>query len=154
MNTRNRQQDRGETLVELVMAVAILGTAVVALVGGIGTSVLLSDVHRKQATAGAVVRTYAEAIEGVVDASPTGYTGCARPSAYASPTGFAAPDGYAATVTSVTYWDQKSSSFVPGCATDSGLQMVSLSVSSTDTKVNETLAVIVRNPCRKSDATC
>jgi type II secretory pathway pseudopilin PulG len=154
MTTRDRQQDRGETLVELVTAVAILGTAVVALVGGIGTSIVLSDVHRKQATAGAVVRTYAEAIEGAVDASPTGYAGCAKPSAYAAPPGFSTPDGYAATVTAVTYWDQKSSSFVTGCTTDSGLQRVSVSVSSTDTKVTQSLAVIVRNPCRRTDATC
>jgi hypothetical protein len=55
----------------------------------------------------------------------------------------------------VTYWDQKSASFVSSCSTDRGLQLVSVSVSSTDTKASQSLAVVVRNPCRKKiDATC
>jgi prepilin-type N-terminal cleavage/methylation domain-containing protein len=46
-----RDSSSGETLVELLVAMSILGVAVVALVSGIGTSVLVSDVHRKEATA-------------------------------------------------------------------------------------------------------
>jgi type II secretory pathway pseudopilin PulG len=73
-----RDSSSGETLVELLVAMSILGVAVVALVSGIGTSVLVSDVHRKEATAGAVVRTYGEAIAAAVDASTSGLRGSPR----------------------------------------------------------------------------
>jgi hypothetical protein len=48
--------DRGETLLEVLIAVVIIGVAIVAIIGGLVTSVLMSDVHRKQATAGSAVR--------------------------------------------------------------------------------------------------
>jgi type II secretory pathway pseudopilin PulG len=150
--------ENGETLVELMTAMAILGTAVVALVGGIGTSVVMSDVHRKEATAGAVVRTYGEAIQSEVAGSPTGYVECAASDAksdpYARPAGFTVPEGFTAVVTAIHYWEPEKGSFVSLCRSDSGIQEVSLSVSSTDVKATETLDVIVRNPCRASDRTC
>ena len=43
--------------------IAIMGIAVVAIVSGLGASILMSDVHRKQATSATYVRGYAEAIE-------------------------------------------------------------------------------------------
>ena len=52
MSGRHRVADeRGETLVEMLLAVAIMGIAAVALMAGLTTSVLMSDIHRKQATA-------------------------------------------------------------------------------------------------------
>jgi type II secretory pathway pseudopilin PulG len=63
-----RDDDRGETLIELIVALAIMGITVVAIVSGIATGIVMSDIHRKQATAGAVVRQYAEAIENDVAA--------------------------------------------------------------------------------------
>ena len=52
--------DRGETLLELLIAVVIMGVAVVAVVAALVNSVQLSDVHRKQATAAA--KAYQQAI--------------------------------------------------------------------------------------------
>ena len=43
--------ERGETLLELVIASALLGLVVVAIVGGLATTVLGSHVHREQADA-------------------------------------------------------------------------------------------------------
>ena len=65
MPTRARpgSNDTGETLIELIMAVAIMGITIVAIVGGIATSILMSDIHRKQTTAGASVRNYADTLQ-------------------------------------------------------------------------------------------
>jgi type II secretory pathway pseudopilin PulG len=43
--------DRGESLLELIVAILILGTCVVAIGTGIALSIKISDVHRGQAIA-------------------------------------------------------------------------------------------------------
>jgi len=48
--------ERGETLLELVVAVTIMGLAVAAIVGGMATSIMMSDIHRQEARAGAAAR--------------------------------------------------------------------------------------------------
>src|SRR5262249_20079284 len=68
--------DRGETLIELLVAMLIMGTATVAVVGGLGTAILMSDVHRKQATIAVYMDTYAAKINGAV-ALANGYKDCA-----------------------------------------------------------------------------
>src|SRR5262245_54919286 len=92
------RDDRGETLVELMVALVIMSTAVIALVGGIATAVTVSDVHRKQATAGVYVRAFADAVEQRVAATPTGYTPCATTAAYSGAYSVPNPGQYAAEV--------------------------------------------------------
>jgi len=130
--------DEGETLIELIIAVAIMGIAVVAIVGGIATSILMSDVHRKQATAGASVRDYAEAVAGHYNPSAT-------PTYLPSAVGFAAPNGFTAAVTSVKCWNDTSNVF-SDCTTANAVQQVTLSVASTDSRASESVAVVVRQP--------
>lgn len=149
--TRLRRCDaeRGETLVELLVTVVIVGTAVVALVGALALAVRVSDIHRKQATAGAAVRAFAEAIETRVSAT-AGYVNCATPASYAGAyTG--TPNGYTATITAVEYWD--GTAFATTCTTDTGIQRVSLQVASDDGRATETLDVVLRQPCRVGE-TC
>jgi type II secretory pathway pseudopilin PulG len=145
MHTRGRPGaiDAGETLIELIMAVAIMGIAVVAIVGGIATSILMSDIHRKEASAGAYVRNYAEAIAGHYNAS-------ALLSSYApsAAIGFVldpATTGFTAAVTSVKCWDDTVSAFGT-CSGGSPVQQVTLSVASNDLRASESLVVVVRQP--------
>ncbi|WP_410586545.1 type II secretion system protein [Amycolatopsis sp. lyj-23] len=138
--------DRGETLLELLVAVAILGVAVVAVVGGIGVSVLMSDVHRKEATAGAGVRDFGEAVMA------GGYFPCAAPAKYASPAGFTVPPGFGSSVASVKYWT--GSAWSATCGTDTGLQQVTLQVASLDGRASERLEVVLRKPCKLGEPLC
>ena len=156
-------RDVGETLIELLMAVVIMGIAAVAVVGGIATSITMSDIHHKQATAGAAVRDYAEAVENAVATSTTSgamYTACATLPAGAHPAyspsqvGYTAPVGYSAQVASITYWNGSTLAFGSTCTTDAGVQMVSIRVSSNDLRATETLSVVIRNPCRPADSLC
>ena len=135
---RRSSNDEGETLIELIIAVAIMGIAVVAIVGGIATTIVMADVHRKQASAGAYVRDYAEAVSGH-------YSGSISPSYLPAAVGFTVPSGFTATVTSVKCWDDAGKVFST-CTTANDVQQVTLAVASTDTRASESLAVVVRQP--------
>ncbi len=150
--------DRGETLLELVIAVVILGIAVVAIVGGLASSVLISDVHRRQAQTGVIVRDYAEALQAAITADQANYVACAGPANYVpsaaaiAATGFTVPSGYTATA-SVQYWDGSAFGACPAGG-DTGLQRVSLTVTSDNGRARQSLVVLVRKPCRPTDAAC
>lgn len=133
---RPDHEDSGQTLVELVIAVAIMGVAVVAVVGAIAASVVMSDLHRKQTTASASVRNYAEAVAGRYDPSPS-------PSYSPAEVGLDLPAGFRARMTAVQCWDDAGNRFGP-CVTSNAVQMVTLTVESTDARVAESLVLVVR----------
>jgi type II secretory pathway pseudopilin PulG len=133
--------DQGETLLELIIAVAIMGIAVVSIVSGLVTSILMSDVHRKESSAGAYVRDYAENVENTVAAG--GYVTAATTTSYP----YTPSDSrYTASITTVRCW---TGSAWTGCTagTDIGVQQLTLQVkTSTDTRAAESLVVVVRKP--------
>lgn len=136
--------ESGETLVEVLVAVTIMGIAVVAIVSGIATSILMADIHRKQATAGVLVRNYGEAIETYVAAG--NYDSSASPNYLPATVGFSSPSAnFTPVVQSVQCWDDAAKTFV-GCTSGSAVQRVSVRVSSADQRTSEALAVIVRRP--------
>lgn len=126
--------EAGYSLVELLIAIAILGVGVTTVLGGMMTSITVSDLGRRQAEGQGAVRTMAEAIVGDT------YADCAT--SYPA-TGFSSPAGYTVTQT-VSYWD--GTAFVPTCGTDSGLQRVEITVGATDGRGAETLAFAKRKP--------
>jgi prepilin-type N-terminal cleavage/methylation domain-containing protein len=141
-----REGERGDTLIELLVAVVVMGIAVVAVSGGIAVSVRMSDIHRKQAQAGAYIRDFAEAVENAVQASPTAYVACAAAGTYDSYYTVPSAAFTVAAPTPVRYWD--GSTFGTTCTTDSGVQQLSLRIDSADNRVSETLVVVIRKPCR------
>jgi prepilin-type N-terminal cleavage/methylation domain-containing protein len=150
------RRDEGLTLVELIVTVAILGIAFLAIVGGMTTSILASDIHRKESTAETVLRSYAEFLKKQPWPSPA--CPAAYPTAFPTP-GFDPPAGYTPTVTEVEYWVSQPApspsptisghwdADPPGgtcAATDSGLQRLTLEVSSSDGRAAETVQMIKR----------
>jgi prepilin-type N-terminal cleavage/methylation domain-containing protein len=135
---RTGDSEAGLTMVEVLMAVAILGIGVVAIVGGMMTSIKSSDLERRAADAQTTVRAYAEAVAGAT------YAACA--SSYTA-TGFTAPTGFTASMT-VSYWNSTTSSFGSTCTvpTDSGLQKVALTVTASDGRATEKLSIAKRKP--------
>jgi len=152
---RPATDERGESLLELLIAVVVMGVAVVAIMAGITTSILVSDMHRKQATAGAAVRTYGELIENYV--AGVGYAGCAAASTEtagpyaATAVGFTVPSGYSVTVSVATSWN--GTNWV-ACTSDGGYQKVTVRVASGDSRAAEKVDVILRKPCRTTEAVC
>ncbi|TDP96770.1 type IV pilus modification PilV family protein [Labedaea rhizosphaerae] len=141
------RSEAGETLLELLIAVTIMGIALVAIVGGLVTTILISDVHRKQAVAGAFARDYGAAIQNVVAAG--GYQPCNAPTYAGAVLG---TPGYTKSITGSWYWN--GSSWQATCGTDTGLQKVRVQVRSTDGRAVESVDVVLRKPCRISDPSC
>jgi prepilin-type N-terminal cleavage/methylation domain-containing protein len=126
---RGAVDDRGETLVEILVAVTIMGIASSAFIGGLLMNIQGSDIHAKQATAQALVRDYAEAVVN------HGFQGC---------TG-----GYSAAAVGVTLPANYISSVTSSCSggTATGPATVTLVVSSTDGRASEQTVVVLRDSC-------
>lgn len=154
MPRRPAPGDRGETLIELLVTIVLMGLTVATILGAIANSIMLSGLHRKQAVAGAAVRTYAEAFAAAVDGSTSAYRSCGSLSYYRSLslTGYTPPASFTPSVTAVRYWS--GSAFGTTCGTDVGVQRLSLKVTSADGRVNETLDLVIRRPCRPTDTPC
>jgi prepilin-type N-terminal cleavage/methylation domain-containing protein len=154
---RRRADERGETLVEVLVAVVILGIAGVAITAALGLTVKVSDIHRKETTGGAYVRSFAEAIESYV-ATPgvTNYKPCAGANAYkvgavtsalGLPSGFTATQDAAKSVSTTGV-------VAAGCSSDTGVQQLTLHIKSADNRADETLTIVLRKPCDPSVAAC
>ncbi|MCW2857745.1 MAG: hypothetical protein JWR52_3360 [Marmoricola sp.] len=143
---RGQQLDRGETLVEILVSIAILGIAAIAILVGLQLAIKASDIQRKETTGGAYVRNYAEALENYVAAANSNYVACASTATYGPSTvGFSAPSGYTASVLSVQ--SVSATGALSTCTTDTGVEAVTLSVASSDNKANEKLMVLIRKAC-------
>jgi hypothetical protein len=127
------------------MAVAIMGIAVVSIVGAMGTSIIGTDHHRKQAQAHTVLLSAADTIKSQ-SANP--YQACAGAGTYAASSGVTLPSGWPASVISVqgvTYWN--GSTFAVACPpSDLKLQLIQLQVKSPDGRATESVSVVKRNP--------
>lgn len=55
--------ENGETLAELIVAIAIIGLAMVGIVGAVGAAATTSTINREQGTAENVLRQYAEFVQ-------------------------------------------------------------------------------------------
>jgi Tfp pilus assembly protein PilV len=139
---------QGETLLELLVSVAIMGTAFVAILAGIGTTLIATDSHRQEATAETVLRSYAERIQDPADVA---YVDCATTASYANPVGFSLPaSGWSASVTSVLAWQGDTPpTFAASCPSpDTGLQQLTLTVQSpaSSHQATETVVIVKRKP--------
>ncbi|MGN6609125.1 MAG: type II secretion system protein [Jatrophihabitans sp.] len=138
--------DDGFTLVELILAIAILGGVIAALVGAMFTNIKASDYNRKQATVDTILKDYAEALNVAVSAR-TGASWCLAGSTttnYAP--AYTAPTGYTV------------SGSAPNCPTFSAntaqYQVVTITASSQDARDSETLRVVVRPTCILTGSSC
>jgi type II secretory pathway pseudopilin PulG len=136
---RRIEADRGDTLLELIVAIAILGVCVVAIGAGITLSIKMSTIHRNQATANAFLHNYAETLQ-------SSYPVCSGSIASDYTGSLAAPSGFTSPAATVKFWDPTAAKFVAsGCPTsDPGLRQISLTLTSSDGLVAESLVFVVR----------
>jgi type II secretory pathway pseudopilin PulG len=143
----------GETLVETLVTVAIMGIAAGALLDGMMIAVGTSQVHRSHEQAQVVLRNWAESVGTMT------YLTC--PSAVlgnfpAAPTPL--PSGFSVSIPTVQYWNGTTNSFDSDrtrcqASGDGGLQKITLRVTvpaSLQPGFNADLSVILRKPCESS----
>jgi type II secretory pathway pseudopilin PulG len=105
-----RQSEAGDTLIEILIAIVVLGVASVALLLAFGTSLNGSATHRSLATFDTVLKTAADEVTSQLQQQSNALWGtCSGASPSTVFTGL--PTGYSAQVTSVQYWN--GTSFVP-----------------------------------------
>jgi len=138
------RSESGFSLPEILITIAIVGIAFVAILGGMITSITVSDFHRKEATADTLAR---DAAEWVKDTGQT-YIPCAQttgPSSYTLPPG---ASGYSVSVPNIAYWNGTSSnplSFVSSCPSpDQGLQRITIVATSSDGRASQTVTIVKR----------
>lgn len=158
-----RHSDDGETLVEIIVSVFILGFAAVAIGAGMTLSIKVSDIHRKQANAGSYVRDFAESVN---QSATNNYVNCISKATANLSTGsggyvnYTPPSGYTASISQVQYLTSAGSSGSPGasavfgatCTTDLGAQQLTIQVASNDARATEKLVVVIRKPCGPSSS--
>lgn len=153
--SRGSRDEAGETLVEVLVAIAILGLAAVAILAGVELSVKSSAIGRNQATGGSYVRSLGEAIQNEVNlhgyqkCGGSGYISSAVLKAAGIPTG--SPAAAYPSPSVVKTWAWTASGWQPCTASaDNGVQRLDLKVimpGDASHTATEYLSVIVRRPC-------
>lgn len=160
--------ERGETLIEIMVTVAVLGIAMVALLSGLWSVLRIGDSNTKASNADLVLRDYAETLKanGPTTIGSTSYDATYIPCQNLSTAGSTYPaytpqspnSAYTATITNIQFlngysgtapvWNSRSQ----GCPAggDQGLQLLTLSVSSPGgsgavSQRTETVNIIKRN---------
>ena len=141
-----RRSEAGDTLIEVLLALVILGLASVALLLAFATSISGSAEHRTLATADTVLRTVAEETISQMQQNSSGAFAC--PSTFtASPT---VPIGYSVTSITVQYWNGSNFSSSNPCVANSS-QLVTITVTSNG--VSYSISVVVQDPVAPAVAT-
>jgi type II secretory pathway pseudopilin PulG len=159
--------DRGDTLIELLLATAIMSITVAAIFGAMLTATKSSVSSRSVVNNGTLVKSFIEQAEYTIQlASSPVYSDCATPSTYSNAAlGYAVPAayaGYAVTVTDVKYWNATTNTFSldysgggsttcqssPSPDYKNGIQEI-IAVATTPGGGSAKISSIVRNPTYK-----
>jgi prepilin-type N-terminal cleavage/methylation domain-containing protein len=127
-----RYNDRGDTLIEILMAVVLIGVIFSGFVIALETNSTTSSEHRNLVTADALLRDYAEATKAAVRHDCN----------------VASPTTYATTTTSVAGIRFNSASTPAGqnCPAPTTVQRVDLTVTVLPNGPSRTLSIDVRTP--------
>jgi type II secretory pathway pseudopilin PulG len=153
-NDRPRRSEAGDTLIEVLLAVVILGITSVALLLCFATSISGSAEHRSQVTFDTVLRTASEeALSQFQQQTSSEFDTCTNPTYTVN---FSLPTGYSAVISNVQYWN--GSSFDSTCATNVP-QLITITVTS-PTGVTYSISSVVDGPvspaipCATTSAAC
>jgi type II secretory pathway pseudopilin PulG len=138
--------DRGDTLVEILISIIIMGIAGVAIITALQEGIFGSVSHRDAAEAESAMRYFAENVTNQT------YDKCTTSPAHSAAYTVGLPSGAAYTaltgsITKTEYWDDINSTYSTSCPSDAdrGLQRLTLKIKSTDNRVTTTVMILKRN---------
>lgn len=146
--SRRQHLDEGESLIEVMITIIVLGIALTAVLSGFATSIGISFIHKTQATEQTIARDFGEYLQ-----YSSAYHNCGSPADYGTDvtnfgTSYQLPDTstplasgeYTVTIDSVAYWDGSATnpSFSSTCSTDNGVQRFAFTI----TNANESRAAV------------
>ena len=139
--TRARSE-RGDTLIEVLIAITVVGISSTALLAGLATAINLSATHRGQADADVVLVSAADSVKNQT------YVACpgVSTSSYNPTLGVSLPSGWSSsnlTISSVKGWN--GTGFVSCPAIDAKLQLVTITATTPDGRSTESVDVVKRN---------
>lgn len=157
--------ERGDTLLEIIISISIMGIAVLAVLAAVGTGVTTSSIHRQSVLGSTSVRDLAEAVQAapyspcastyvpspVPSVSGFSYT-ISVPSVLAYPAASPVPSGSPAPIPAPTWEAQAVCTTATATPTpntnDLGAQQVRIVVSPADPRSRaESLVIVKRQPC-------
>jgi len=121
---RRARADRGETLIELVLSIVLMGSAGLVFVGTLAAAMLHSDRTKGHTEAANLLAS----VSALADTDSLPFVPCAQPADYQSAVSVLDKDEYKLTVDKVVGWN--GSDFVEGAACDpntQGLQRITVS---------------------------
>jgi len=156
----SRRLDEGDTLVEVLIALMVLGTTTVALLIAFGTTLSASAQHRSLSNYNTVLASANSEVSSLVQQNSGAIFGtCPSPpsslSAYPSQAALSAnlPSPYTAQITGVAYWS--GSSFTSACTSSNNTapELITVTVTNTTTHNTYLVQVVVDDPSTVSAAT-
>jgi type II secretory pathway pseudopilin PulG len=141
-----RRNEAGETLAELLVTIAILGVAIVLLVGALADSILASSLHRQLATGDTIARSVSEVIKGTpFNASgsypATLWTAPSDPANLVTTTGFSVTP----TVKCLNGATFDTATYTSSCPSPYGLQQITVTVTSNAKGQTNTVTILKRS---------
>ena len=146
-----RRAEAGDTLIEVLVAVIVVGLCGVALLLAFSTSITSTSTYRTLAALDTVLRSASEtAVSQIQQQAPPQFSSCATPSYYNSNVSLGVPTGYDATFTTVQYWT--GSTFSTSCSPGSFAPQLLTLVVTVPNGVSDTNSFVVTDPTYSSSA--
>jgi trimeric autotransporter adhesin len=146
--TRRRRSEDGDTLVEVLLALVVLGLASVALIIAFGTSFSASAEHRNLATTNTALASFSQSVSSYLQQQAASDFANNNSANYQSSLQALLPSGYTLQSVTVMYWDPSTGTF-DSTFQSGGEQQITYTV--TDSAGNSyTNTVIVDDPVTKA----
>ena len=140
------RSEAGDTLVEILIAMVILGISGTAILGAFTTAIAGSGEHRTLATLDTVLRSYAETATYQIQLQPTGalFSACATSYSITTPS---PPSGYSVAISSIKYWSSSTSTWTTtGCSASANAPELITATATGPGNLSDSLAFVVTNP--------
>ncbi len=149
---RSAASEAGDTLIEVLIALTVIGLTATALLGAFTTSISASAQHRNLASLDTVLKSFVETATyqlGQQSSTDPKFTACATPTTYESLTLTQGTNPiYSASITEVQYW-QSDNTWGSSCSAGTlppQQQLLTATATNESNNVNESIQFAVSNP--------